>query len=84
MARIIRVNHKKIAWIFVIIVILILTLVSGLRSGIGDTYMYKHLYTLIGPEFNSDGYEPGFIYFLQMVSYYLPIILQLCFFFIRE
>ena len=42
MARIIRMKHKKIAWIFVIIVILILTLVSGLRSGIGDTYMYKH------------------------------------------
>lgn len=68
MARIIRMKHKKIAWIFVIIVILILTLVSGLRSGIGDTYMYKHLYTLIGPEFNSDGYEPGFIYFLQMLK----------------
>ena len=43
MARIIRVEHRKIAWIFVIIVIFILTLVSGLRSGIGDTYMYKHL-----------------------------------------
>ena len=68
MARIIRVEHRKIAWIFVIIVIFILTLVSGLRSGIGDTYMYKHLYTLIGPEFNSDGYEPGFIYFLQMLK----------------
>ena len=68
MARIIRMKHKKIAWIFVIIVILILTLVSGLRSGIGDTYMYKHMYTLIGPEFNSDGYEAGFIYFLKMLK----------------
>lgn len=68
LARIIRVKHKRISWIFVIIVILILILVSGLRSGIGDTYMYKHLYTLIGPEFNSDGYEPGFICFLQILK----------------
>ena len=67
-ARIIRENHKKLAWIFVIVVILILTLVSGLRSGIGDTSMYKHTYTLIGPDFNADGYEAGFIFFLKILK----------------
>ncbi|MEN8076850.1 EpsG family protein [Clostridioides difficile] len=69
LARVIREKHKGIAWVFVIIVILIVTLVSGLRSGIGDTYMYKHLYELIGPDFNSDGYEVGFIFFLQVLKY---------------
>jgi len=67
-ARIIRENHRKLAWIFVIVVILILTLVSGLRSGIGDTGMYKHTYTLIGPDFNTDGYEAGFIFFLKVLK----------------
>ena len=41
-------------------------LVSGLRSGIGDTGMYKHLYGMLQqgtvPE---DSYEPGFIFFLD-------------------
>lgn len=68
-ARIVRENHKNLAWIFVVIVILILTLVSGLRSGIGDTYMYEHLYSLIVPDFNSDGYEPGFILLLKGLKY---------------
>lgn len=67
-ARIIRENHKKLAWIFVIIVILILTLVSGFRSGIGDTYMYEHLYSLISWDFNSSGYEEGFILLLKVLK----------------
>lgn len=68
LARIIREKHERLAWIFVIIVILILTLVSGLRSGIGDTYMYEHLYSLITPDFNSDGYELGFIFLLKLLK----------------
>lgn len=68
LARVIRVKHKNIALIFVIIVILILTLVSGLRSGIGDTGMYKHLYTMIGPDFNAEGYEGGFILLFELLK----------------
>lgn len=69
LARLIREKYKKISWIFVIIVILILTLVSGLRNGIGDTSMYEHLYTLITPEYDANGgYEPGFIFFLKFLK----------------
>lgn len=69
MARIIRVNHKRIALIFVVIVIFILSLVSGIRSGIGDTYMYEHLYKLITPEYDANGgYEAGFILLLKILK----------------
>lgn len=69
LARIIRNKYKKLSWIFVIIVILILTLVSGLRDGIGDTSMYEHLYTLITPEYDANGgYEAGFIFFLKFLK----------------
>lgn len=68
-ARIIRIKHEKLAWIFVGIVIVILSLVSGLRSGIGDTYMYEHLYNLITPDYNANGgYEVGFIFFLKILK----------------
>lgn len=69
LARITRVKNKKAGIFFLIIVILILVLVSGLRNGIGDTGMYKHLYNLIGPEYDSQGgYEIGFILFLKMLK----------------
>lgn len=68
-ARIIRIKHKRIALIFVGVVILILTLVSGFRSGIGDTYMYEHLYGLITPDYDSNGgYEEGFIFLLKVLK----------------
>lgn len=69
LARVIRVKHKNIALIFVVIIILILTLVSGLRSGIGDTDMYIHLYSLVGPGYDSNGgYEAGFVFFLEVLK----------------
>lgn len=37
---------------FTFIAISSLVLVSGLRSGIGDTYFYKHSYTLMGTDLN--------------------------------
>lgn len=68
-ARIIRVKNERVAWIFVGVVILILSLVSGLRSGIGDTYMYEHLYGLITPEYDANGgYEAGFIFLLKVLK----------------
>lgn len=68
-ARIIRIKHERIAWIFVGVVILILSLVSGLRSGIGDTYMYEHLYGLITPDYDiNGGYEAGFIFLLKVLK----------------
>jgi transmembrane protein EpsG len=51
------------------LVIAILFLVSGLRSGIGDTGAYTYLYGLIGPNYISNGgYEPGFILFLRLLK----------------
>lgn len=68
-ARIIRVKNERLAWIFVGVVILILSLVSGLRSGIGDTYMYEHLYSLITPEYDANGgYEAGFVFLLKVLK----------------
>ncbi|MEG0307071.1 MAG: EpsG family protein [Clostridium sp.] len=69
LARIGRKRSEKAGLFFVIIIIAILSLVSGLRSGIGDTGMYKHLYTLIGPGYDAKGgYEPGFILFLKILK----------------
>ena len=54
---------------FTIIVTLILTIVSGLRTNIGDTSMYVHTYNLIGPDYKSGGeYEAGFILILKILK----------------
>lgn len=54
---------------FSIILITFLAVISGLRNGIGDTYMYCHLYGLIGPGYDSNGgYEPGFIFILKILK----------------
>lgn len=69
LARITRKRYREAGVFFVLIVIIILVLVSGLRSGIGDTYMYKYLYGLLGPGYSSNGaYEKGFILFLKILK----------------
>lgn len=69
LARIARKKNKKAGMFFVIIVIFILVIVSGARNGIGDTEMYKHLYTLVGPGYDAKGsYEGGFILFLRFLK----------------
>lgn len=69
LSRITRNRYKEAGIFFMLIVIVILVLLSGLRSGIGDTYMYRHLYDLIGPGYDAKGaYEPGFILFLAILK----------------
>ena len=54
---------------FMIIVTLILVLVSGLRTNVGDTEMYVYSYELIGPGYESNGaYEPGFVLLLKLLK----------------
>lgn len=69
-ARIIEDKNKRPNLFFSIIVIVILSLVAGLRWGIGDTSNYVHLYSLIGPDYDvfNGGYEPGFIIFLSLLK----------------
>ena len=63
-------KNKKAGILFLSLIISIFTLVSGLREGIGDTGMYKHLYGLIGPKYDANGgYEPGFILLLRILKY---------------
>ena len=53
-----------------IVIISIFTLVSGLRSGIGDTYYYVHSYNSINPNYDiaNSAYEPGFTIFLMILK----------------
>lgn len=68
-ARVIQKKHSNMAWIFVVVIILILSLVSGFRGGIGDTPAYNHLYTLIEPGYDANGgYEEGFIFLLKVLK----------------
>ena len=68
-ARVVRSENEKAGVFFLILIITIFVLVSGLRSGIGDTYMYRHLYGLIGPGYEANGgYEPGFILFFKILK----------------
>lgn len=67
-SRVIRKKHKFAGIFFMLIAMLILILVSGLRSGIGDTYMYRHLYDLATPSYSANGaYETGFVIFIKML-----------------
>lgn len=71
LARITRKNNKKAGVFFLIIIMAILVIVSGLRNGIGDTGMYKHSYNIVA---NSDtlpgGYEVGFLIYFKILTYF--------------
>lgn len=68
-ARKFKIEEKKPLLLFSIIIMAIFMLVSGLRSGIGDTSMYKHLYGMVvDGTIDKDAYEKGFIFFLELLS----------------
>ncbi|MEG1410480.1 MAG: EpsG family protein [Romboutsia sp.] len=68
-ARLFAKENRKPMFIFLILIMVIFIAVSGFRSGIGDTSMYKHSYELIVENTQSqDGYEKGFIFFLTMLT----------------
>lgn len=68
LTRKIESKYGKISWFFLFFVIAILVVVSAIRSGIGDTGMYRHLYELVDQSYISDGYEVGFIYFIRFLK----------------
>ena len=65
-----RINRssKKPLFIGTFLVALIFIVISGCRSGIGDTTMYTHLYEMIIENTYKDGYEKGFIFFLNFLA----------------
>lgn len=65
-----RINrgNKKPLFIGTFLVALILIVVAGARSGIGDTYMYRHLYEMIIDKTYTTGYEEGFVLFLSFLA----------------
>lgn len=51
------------------LICIILILISGLRTNIGDTGMYVHTYEIIGPNYDGNGvYEVGFVLFLKFLK----------------
>lgn len=69
LARIASGENGRPSLFFSAILIIFLSLISGLRSGIGDTPAYVHTYNLIGPGYDSNGgYEPGFIFILKVLK----------------
>lgn len=68
LTRKIESKYGKISWFFLFFVIAILVILSAIRSGIGDTGMYRHLYELVDQSYMSDGYEIGFIYFIKFLK----------------
>ena len=64
-SRLFSKKDKNIEITFIILVILIFTAVAALRNNIGDTYFYKHSYTLL-KDFNGidpDSKDKGFTLF---------------------
>lgn len=61
-------SNKKPIFIGTFMIALIFIVVSGARSGIGDTSMYTHLYEMIIENTYEDGYEKGFIFFLNFLA----------------
>lgn len=72
MANMSKQKGNKPNIIFVLIIILILGLVSGLRTVMGDTGAYKHSYELVGSgQYNAnegEGYEAGWIKFYEYLN----------------
>lgn len=63
--RFIKPKYKFLKLFFVIIIALLFILVAGLRTGVGDTYFYKHSYNLLvqNPVLPEDGRDIGFVIF---------------------
>lgn len=71
-ARLFKKENKKPLFLFYILIMAIFILVAGLRDGIGDTGMYRHLYSQIIEGTVGEGYEEGFVFFLTMLSKISP------------
>ena len=61
-------SNKKPLFIGTFLVALIFIVIAGARSGIGDTTMYTHLYEIIIDHTYKDGYEKGFVFFLNFLT----------------
>lgn len=63
--REIKSKYSIFSILFLIIMVGIFVLVSGSRTGIGDTYFYKHTYKLLvqNPVLPEDGKDIGFVVF---------------------
>ncbi|MGL5244951.1 MAG: EpsG family protein [Sarcina sp.] len=65
-ARMTNTKSGKPSLVFTFILSVVLILVAGLRHGIGDTVFYVHTYEMLGPGFNAQGYEPGFLTLMKL------------------
>lgn len=63
-------GNTKPSLVFTLFIIIILSIVSGLRWGIGDTSAYINLYEIISEgnyNMSDSAYEVGFIYFFKVL-----------------
>ena len=68
-ARIIGDKHsKRASFFFTIITMIILIVIAGLRSNIGDTGDYVHLYNILGEYNIGSDYEPGFLLYFKTLK----------------
>lgn len=65
LVRLISKDHRIIRLFFVLIIAFLFVMIAGLRTGIGDTYFYKHSYNLLAqnPVLPENGRDIGFIIF---------------------
>lgn len=58
-------RYKYIKYIYVLIIACLFIIVAGFRTGMGDTYFYKHSYELLvqNPVLPEDGRDIGFVIF---------------------
>lgn len=58
-------RHKYIKYIYVLIIACLFIIVASVRTGMGDTYFYKHSYDLLvqNPVLPEDGRDIGFVIF---------------------
>lgn len=65
LVRVIDKDYKITKLFFVLIIALLFIIIAGLRTGIGDTYFYKHSYDLLAqnPVLPEDGRDIGFVIF---------------------
>lgn len=63
--RMIKQEYRMMKLFFVILIASMFIFIAGLRTGIGDTYFYKHSYTLLAqnPVLPEDGRDIGFVIF---------------------
>lgn len=90
LAVILKDKNERANLLITILIMSIFTLISGLRSGIGDTYAYIHLYNILANDYDimKSAYEPGFTMFLillknisdnpQLMIFIISLIVNVC------